>query len=50
MHQRVQDSIVQLATSDFEEALERNRILKYDNMWTRAEIAFAATRKSQFAD
>lgn len=34
-----------LAISNFEEAVERQRFLKYDNIWGRAEKAFAEKRK-----
>eukprot|EP01036_Dinobryon_divergens_P030455 gene30455-39700_t len=43
---RVRDQKVKIAMSDFEEALERQRFLKYDLIWQRAENAFIQKKKS----
>lgn len=48
-HARVFDKLVEIAASDFDEVNERQRFLKYDNMWSRAELAFAAKKKSKFS-
>jgi hypothetical protein len=42
---RVRDQKVKIAMSDFEEALERQRFLKYDLIWQRAENAFIQKKK-----
>jgi len=44
--ERVKDRKVRVAMSDFEEALERQRFLKYDLIWQRAEDAFVQKKKS----
>lgn len=38
-----------LVISNFEEAVERQRFLKYDNIWGRAEKAFSEARKKEAA-
>ena len=38
-----------LVVSNFEEAVERQRFLKYDNIWGRAEKAFSEKRKKEAA-
>lgn len=41
----IDDHVLRLALSDFEEVHERQRFLKYDQIWQRAEEAFAARKK-----
>lgn len=43
---RVKDRKVRIAMSDFEEVAERQRFLKYDMIWQRAEEAFVQKKKS----
>ena len=43
---RVKRMLPRVAASDFEEAAERQRYLKYDLIWARAEEAFAMKRRS----
>ena len=43
---RIRDRKVKVAMSDFEEAIERQRFLKYDLIWQRAEEAFVQKKKS----
>jgi hypothetical protein len=43
---RVNDDLVRIAISDFEEVQERHRFLKYDLIWQRAENAYADAHKS----
>lgn len=42
---QVPDEFVKLALSNFEEARERQRLLKYDVIWQRAEDAFLNAKK-----
>ena len=49
--EQVDKAVLQsLVVSNFEEAVERQRFLKYDNIWGRAEKAFAEKRKKAAAD
>ena len=43
---RVKRLLPRIAASDFEEAAERQRYLKYDAIWARAQDAFAMKRRS----
>jgi hypothetical protein len=43
---RINDDLVRIAISDFEEVQERHRFLKYDLIWQRAENAYADAHKS----
>lgn len=40
------DNFIKMAISDFEEAQERQRYLKYDMIWQRAEAAYLQNRRS----
>jgi hypothetical protein len=42
---QVKKTLPKIAVSDFEEATERQRFLKYDNIWQRAEEAFVAAKR-----
>jgi hypothetical protein len=49
-YHRVKRMLPRVAASDFEEAAERQRYLKYDRIWARAEEAFAMKRRSAADD
>lgn len=42
----INKKIIKVALSDFEEARERQRFLKYDLIWQRAEDAYRTTKKN----
>ena len=44
-HRPVRRILANIAVSDMEEVQERQRFLKYDNMWARAEQAFLDRKK-----
>lgn len=47
--ERIDDIAVRVVLSDFEEAFERQRFLKYDMIWQRAENAVANNNRSKAA-
>ena len=42
----VNDVLARMAVSNFDELEERRRLIKYDQLWERAEKAYAASKKS----
>ena len=46
---QVNVNFLKATVSDFEEVLERQRFLKYDMIWQRAENAFAVKKRAQKA-
>eukprot|EP01039_Chlorochromonas_danica_P000636 gene638-691_t len=42
---KINDEVVKIALSDFEEVRERQRFLKFDSLWQRAEIAFEKSKE-----
>jgi hypothetical protein len=47
---KTKDRIIRVAMSDFEEVFERQRFLKYDLMWQRAENAFIEKKRLAMAE
>lgn len=43
----INEDVLQIALSDFEEVRERQRFLKYDLLWQRAEEAFVKNKQDQ---
>lgn len=45
----IDNKMARIAISDFEEAIERQNMIKYDRLWARAEAAFVANKKKMNA-